>query len=232
METNISNNTLYRDDGAFTSIVSYPQRCAAWGDAKYRGNCDGRLFLSLVQRYRPKRVADPMLGSGTTRDVISGLNAATQAGIEFWGSDLRQGFNLWTHDLPGTFDLVWLHPPYWNIIRYSDNGADLSTMDDYNDFRQALRVCLQRCYAALVPGGRLAVLVGDVRRRGQYVPIVRDVLNWEDELGDLRAVIIKAQHHCRSDGVKYTQLEDPRIQHEYCVLFKKPTLAAALRSAA
>lgn len=38
----------------------------------------------------------------------------------------------------------------------------------YHQFRQLLMVCLKRCYDALMPGGRLAVLIGDVRRRGRY----------------------------------------------------------------
>jgi len=232
MEPRIDHHPLYQHPQPLTSVVSYPTRCSAWGDGRYRGNCDGRLFLNLVQHYRPRRIADPMLGSGTTRDVIDGLNRHAGGGIRFWGSDLRQGFNLWMQDLPDMFDFVWIHPPYWNIIRYSDNGADLSTMDNYADFRQALRVCLQRCYASLDVGGRLAVLMGDVRRSGRYIPIVRDILGWEGELGDLRSIIIKAQHNCRSDSVTYSRLEDPRIQHEYCMLFKKPALTQAMRDAA
>lgn len=232
METVDNARSLSALQQSFTSIVSYPDRVAAWGDARYRGNCDGRLFLNLVLRYRPRRVADPMLGSGTTRDVVKWLNQHSSERVEYWGGDLRKGFNLWTSDLPGTFDLVWVHPPYFNIIRYSDKGEDLSNIDDYGEFRQALRVCLQRCFAALAPGGRLAVLIGDVRRNGAYIPIVRDVLNWEGELGQLRAVIIKAQHNCRSDGVQYARMEDPRIQHEYCVLFKRPVISGPARSAA
>lgn len=205
-----------------TSVVSYPKRCSLWGDAAYRGNCDGRLFLGLVLRYTPARVADPMMGSGTTRDVVKWLNTQARTSIDYWGADLRTGFNLHAHDLPGRYNLVWLHPPYWNMIRYSDDPADLSTCDDYAAFIERLRVCLHRCYAAIEPGGRLAVLVGDVRRRGRYTPIVRDVLNMERELGQLCSVIVKAQHNCRSDSIAYSRMLDVPIQHEYCVVFRKP----------
>lgn len=204
-----------------TSLVSFPERCSLWGDARYRGNCDGRLFKNLVLRYGARSVADPMMGSGTTRDVIQGLNRFLADPIEYWGGDLRHGFNLATDDLPGRYDFVWIHPPYWNIIRYSEDPADLSNAETYEDFRHRLCLCLQRCSAALNPGGRLAVLVGDVRRRGVYVPIVRDVLRMEPLLGQLRSIIIKAQHHCRSDGVGYASMEDVPIQHEYCVVFKR-----------
>jgi len=84
----------YAEDEGMTSVVSYPNRCSLWGDARYRGNCDGRLFKNLVLRYRAKSVADPMMGSGTTQDVVAGLNQYKKAGIRFSGGDLRQGFDL------------------------------------------------------------------------------------------------------------------------------------------
>jgi hypothetical protein len=212
---------VYREDTTMTSLVSFPERCTLWGDARYRGNCDGRLFKNLILRYQATRVADPMMGSGTTRDVIAGLNRFLPAPIYYWGGDLREGFDLTTTDLPEKFDFVWVHPPYWNIIRYTGQASDLSTPDSYEEYRRLLAVCLRRCAAALVPGGRLAVLVGDVRRKGRYTPIVRDLLRLEPYLGELRSIIIKAQHNCRSDGVDYSTMEDVPIQHEYCVVFKR-----------
>ncbi|MFH1747364.1 MAG: hypothetical protein ABIG44_10015 [Planctomycetota bacterium] len=217
-----ATTTLSDRAAKMTSVVSYPKRCSLWGRADYRGNCDGRLFLGLLLRYKPKRVADPMMGSGTTRDVVAWLNHREDMGIEYWGGDLKTGFNLHGQDLPGEFDFVWLHPPYWNIVRYSDDPRDLSTCDEYKHFIERLRLCLTRCYRALVPGGRLAVLVGDVRRKGAYTPIVRDLLNMEGELGRLRSVIIKLQHNCQSDRTAYAAMEDVPIQHEYCVVFRKP----------
>ena len=65
------------------------------------------------------------------------------------------------------------------------------------------------------------MLVGDHRKKGIYRPIVRDVLNLEGKLGQVRAVIIKTQHNCMSDSTHYSELEDPRIAHEYCVIFKR-----------
>lgn len=218
---NKPHSTPYETAAPLVSLVSYPDRCNAWGDGRYRGNCDGRLFLQLVRHYQPRSVADPMLGSGTTRDVIRDFNRITASPVQYWGSDLRQGFNLLVQELPGTFDLVWVHPPYWNIIRYSNDLSDLSNFDNYVEFRAALRVCLQRCFAALNPDGRLAILVGDVRRKGGYTPLIRDLLNLDGELGQLRSIIIKAQHKCRSDAKSYSRMEDARILHEYCIIFKK-----------
>lgn len=215
----MENESESRDAG---TIVSYPNRCPLWGDAKYRGNCDGRLLKQLIIRYRPRSIADPMEGSGTSRDLVAWWNRGSKHQIDYWGGDLRKGFNLLKQDIPGRHDLVWIHPPYWNIIRYNRHPDDLSSFEYYSMFRDALRLCLVRCYMATNPSGRLAILIGDVRRKGRYYPIVRDILNLEGEIGELRSIIIKAQHHCRSDGVQYATMEDARIQHEYCLIFKRP----------
>ena len=219
---------VYAEDEGMTSVVSYPNRCPLWGDSRYRGNCDGRLIKDLILRYGARKVGDPMEGSGTSRDVVEGLNRYKGRGISYWGGDLRTGFDLTRQELPGPFDFVWIHPPYWNMVRYSDNGtSDLSNCESYERFRELLMVCLQRCYEALQVGGRLAVLIGDVRRSGRYTPIVKDVLNFPH--GEVRSIIIKVQHHCMSDRKSYGKMEDVPIRHEYCVVFKKvgagPTLS-------
>lgn len=218
-ERRVGTPGIYDENTQMSSVVSAPQR-GPWGDSSYRGNCDGTLIKDLVLRYGARAVADPMMGSGTCRDVVLGLNRSAERRISFWGSDLTEGFDLRRDELPGEFDFVWLHPPYWNMVRYSNDPRDLSSYANYYDFRLALEHCLVNCYRSLRPGGRLAVLVGDLRRNGSYTPIVRDVMNLEGKLGQIRSVIIKTQHNCLSNGKRYSGLEDPRIAHEYCVVFK------------
>jgi hypothetical protein len=67
----------------------------------------------------------------------------------------------------------------------------------------------------------VTVLIGDVRRKGQYTPLVKDVLNFP--YGEIRSIIIKIQHHCSSDRKSYGRMEDVPIRHEYCIVFKKRT---------
>jgi hypothetical protein len=181
---------VYAEDEGMTSVVSYTRRCQVWGDARYRGNCDGNLIKNLILKYNAKRVADPMQGSGTSRDVVNGLNKYKKTGISYWGGDLREGFDLAKQDLPGKFDFVLIRPRYWKIIRHSDsNPNDLSDCESYETFQKLLMVCLRRCYEALELGGRLAVPIGDFRRGGKYTPIVKDVLNFP--YGEVRSIIIK-----------------------------------------
>jgi len=65
-----------------TTVVSYSQECALWSDSRYRGSCDNRLFKNLVLGYHARKGADPMMGSGTTRDIMAGLNRYKHTGIE------------------------------------------------------------------------------------------------------------------------------------------------------
>ena len=104
--------------------------------------------------------------------------------------------------------------------RYGSGQNDLSSCESYDEFRKLLLQCLKRCYDALTAGGRLAVLIGDVRRQGSYTPIIKDVLSFPH--GEVRSIIIKVQHNCVSDRRRYGKLEDVPIKHEYCVVFKKP----------
>ena len=163
-----------------------------------------------------------MEGSGTVRDVVQGLNRYKKKGIHYWGGDLRNGFDLTRQDIPGKHDLVWIHPPYWNIVRYNSGENDLSSCSDYKEFHKLLMQCLHKCYEALLPGGRLAVLIGDVRRQGSYTAIIKDILDFPK--GQIRSIIIKVQHNCVSDRRNYGKLIDPPIKHEYCVVFQKPGL--------
>lgn len=213
--------SIYSADSGMTSVVSYPQRCDLWGKSNYRGNCDGRLFKELVLRYKAKRIADPMMGSGTTRDVVAGLNRETGTRIRYWGGDLKSGFNLYKEQLPGSYDLIWVHPPYYNIVDYGGGEQDLSSETGYSRFLTKLTVCLRRCYEALSEHGHLAVLVADVRRAGHYYPLGRDVMNMEPCLGQIRSIVIKAQHNCRSDRKAYARMRHVPIKHEYCIVFEK-----------
>ena len=117
---------LYEENKDMCSVVSYPDR-GPWGDSRYRGNCSGHLVKDLILRFGCQSVFDPSEGGGTVRDVVTGINQYLKKDIEYEGRDLRQGWNLMTSPLPDKqYDLVWYHPPYWDIIRYSENRYDLS----------------------------------------------------------------------------------------------------------
>ncbi len=203
-----------------TSLVSYPDR-GAGGSAAFRGNCSPRLLQDVLDHYQPRLFFDPAIGSGTARDV------AHQRGIQGFFADLAQGFNVLEHEPPFSgFDMAFWHPPYWDIIKYSGPGGqwggpgnpgDLSLIPDYGDFIAKLNEATFRIYETLRCGGRLAVLVGDVRRRGRLYPLQRD-MRW---YGDAEAFIVKAQHNTQSERQQYGG-NFVAIVTEYLVVTQKP----------
>ncbi|MEW6348566.1 MAG: site-specific DNA-methyltransferase [Thermodesulfobacteriota bacterium] len=77
--------------------------------------------------------------------------------------------------------LVCTSPPYGNLIAYPERGGQLGNLASYEVFLDELDQVWAECLRVLVPGGRIACVVGDVcisRRRGgrHYVlPLAGDI---------------------------------------------------------
>ena len=118
---------------------------------------------------------------------------------------------------------IWGYlPPYWDIITYSDNPRDLSNCTTLNEFELRLSGSVERLLRAVKPNGIMAILIGDKRRTGNYYVLMRTLL-MNRNIGQLKGIIIKIQHNCRSDRMLYNS-QNPfliPIKHEYCLIFQK-----------
>lgn len=201
-----------RPTNRLTSVVSYSNR-GPYGDYKYPGNCSGHLVKELIIHFGAEYVLDPTAGSGTTGDVCHELD------VECVQRDLKDGFDILSSEMPSGFDFVFFHPPYWNIIKYSDDPRDLSNISRYSDFVENLAQACQRLFDALKPqGGHLVVLLGDVRRRGKYYFIFRDLIS---KVGDPDyPIMIKAQHNVKSFGRRYGIENFIPLAHEYVLIWR------------
>jgi len=86
--------------------------------------------------------------------------------------------------------LVVTSPPYWTLKEYRKTDGQLGWVEDYEEFLKELDKVWRRCFKALVPGGRLICVVGDVclsRRKN----------NGRHTVVPLHASI---QEHCRRMG--------------------------------
>lgn len=95
---------------------------------------------------------------------------------------------------PESVHLVVTSPPYWTLKEYDEVEGQLGYVEDYEEFLRELDHVWRACYSALVAGGRLVCVVGDVclsRRKNAGVHTVVP----------LHASI---QEHCRTIG--YTNL--------------------------
>jgi len=212
---------LYAEDKYITSVVSYPDR-GPWGDARYRGNCSGYLVKDLILRFNCQSVFDPAEGGKTVRDVVTGINKFRRRCIYYEGRDLSRDWDIVTGLMPDKkFDMVWFHPPYWDIIKYSDNPSDLSNCKMLDEFEQKLNRSVERLFDVVKPGGIIAILIGDKRKSGKYFALLRTLL-MSSNIGQLKSIIIKLQHNCQSDNKWYSH--NPfliPIQHEYCLIYQK-----------
>ena len=168
-----------------TSIVSYPER-GDGGDSRYRGNCSPKLIEDLIGFFKPKEICDYMCGSGTTKA------AADKAGIRSHLYDLHSGFDIMNCDIPERPEFVFWHPPYWDIIQYSDvmykasdvmqkygydpKRLDLSRIERWDDFVSAMNYAMMKQFSALENGGRMAVLMGDIKKKGRLYSMLAEIV--------------------------------------------------------
>jgi modification methylase len=78
--------------------------------------------------------------------------------------------------------LVVTSPPYWTLKEYPSNKNQLGLIADYDAFHDELAKVWRNCFRALVAGGRLVCVVGDVclsrRRHGRHMvmPMHADII--------------------------------------------------------
>lgn len=208
-----------------TSIVSYPER-GEGGNNRYRGNCSPRLIEDLIGFFKPSEICDYMCGSGTTRAAAENLGIASRI------YDLHSGFDIMNSDIQERPEFIFWHPPYWDIIKYSDVMykasdvqkiygynpilSDLSRIPDWNRFVEAMNSAMMKQFNALEKGGRMAVLMGDIKKKGILYSMIAEII----KPGTLENIIIKAQHNCFSDNTQYSGSFIP-ILHEYVMIVRK-----------
>jgi DNA modification methylase len=91
---------------------------------------------------------------------------------------------------PESVHLVVTSPPYWTLKDYNVSEGQMGYIEDYDKFVNELDRVWKACFHALVPGGRLVCVVGDVclsRRKNKGEHLVMP----------LHASI---QEHCRALG--------------------------------
>ena len=124
-----------------------------------------------------------------------------------------------------SIDFICTHPPYADIIKYSDGiEGDLSQLK-VKDFLKAMKAVADESYRVLKKDKFCAILMGDTRQKGHMIPMSFEVMKIFQNAGfNLKELIIKEQHNCKATGywktnsVKYNFL---LIAHEYLFVFRK-----------
>jgi len=132
-----------------------------------------------------------------------------------------------------SMDLICAHPPYANIINYTDGTeGDLSFLD-IDEFLNEMSKVAKETYRVLKPGRQCAILIGDTRRKKHIIPLGFMLIDVYLKAGfKLRELIIKRQHNCKTtefwyaNSIKYNFL---LLAHEYLSIFEKPVSSKMIK---
>jgi DNA modification methylase len=239
-----------------TTVWDFPVR-GNWATHKsdYRGNFAPQIARNLILNYSKEGefVLDPMVGSGTTLIEARLLNRhaagydINQNAVEITKQRLNFKVDnnaiqtvsfgdvrhLSNHE-DNSIDLIITHPPYSNIVKYSDgkNPNDLSSIAGISKFLDELEVGIKELFRVLKPNRYCAILIGDTRKGQHYVPLSYFVL--ERCLRNRFAIkeeIIKTQHNTKysqrwKEKAKHFQFY--LIMHEHLFVFRKPKVGEDL----
>lgn len=181
------------------SLWLFPSRARGNGHAnEYHGNYIPQIATQTIRRYTKKNevVLDLFLGSGTTaiearrlgrrcigveikRDLAQDLRRrfADDGGVAVINADSRtaRAANTVARKLEEWGDeyaqLLMLHPPYHDIIRFSDLDGDLSNAATLEDFLQDFASVTRRGMRLLEPGRFAVLVIGDKYAGGELIPL-------------------------------------------------------------
>jgi DNA modification methylase len=229
------------------TVWSFPDR-GNWAthDAKYRGNWSPYIPRNLLLRYSVPGdyVLDQFAGGGTTLVEAKLLNRNI-LGVDINPVALERCRTKTDFDYPDSgrvvikegnacnldflkdesIDFICTHPPYADIIHYSEDiEGDLSLLK-VKDFLLAMESVATESFRVLKQGKFCAILMGDTRKKGCVIPMSFDVMKIFQNAGfTLKELIIKEQHNCKATGywktnsIKYNFL---LLAHEYLFVFRK-----------
>ena len=101
-----------------------------------------------------------------------------------------------------SIDLICTHPPYADIIKYSDGiDGDLSQLK-VKDFLEEMKKVAAESYRVLKKDKFCAVLMGDTRQKGCMTPMPFDVMRIFEDVGfKLKKFIIERTAQLPSNGI-------------------------------
>ena len=224
---------------------SFPDR-GSWAthSGRYRGNWSPYVPRNLILRYSKPGdwVLDQFMGSGTTLVEAKLLNrnavgvdinpqsvSISETNLKFQCETkskifVREGNATNLFFLKDNhIDLICTHPPYGDIIKYSKEIKDDISLLKIEDFLDRMDKVASESFRVLKQGKICAVMMGDIRKRGDVIPLGFQVMQRFLNAGFTnREIIIKEQHNCLSTNYWLNKGNNfLLLAHEYIFVFRK-----------
>lgn len=124
-----------------------------------------------------------------------------------------------------------LHPPYDDIIKFSDKKEDLSNCESTEEFYDLFENVARNGFEKLEKGRFAALIIGDKYSKGHYIPLSFGCMERMNRAGFItKAVIVKNIEGNEKAKGKQANLWRYRalyggfyiFKHEYIMMFQKP----------
>ena len=125
---------------------------------------------------------------------------------------------------PGSVQLVCAHPPYLDSIKFTgSDGRDISLVKNPEVFYQKMEIFALNAFRLLQPDGICALLIGDVRKEGRFIPLgINTVGAFQNQGFELDSIIIKIQNGERASEFYRNRKSDTLLlEHEYLFILRK-----------
>jgi len=153
---------------------------------KFQGIFVYQVARNLIVRYTKKGdlVLDMFAGTGTTGRAAKALKRACVLNdIAYHAGRTKRKQGVWITSADASYadfaekfveefgpaQLVILHPPYYDVVKFSESQWDLSNQY-YDDFYRLMRLVWNNAFNCLKEGGYAALVMGDVYRKKKLWP--------------------------------------------------------------
>lgn len=226
----------------------------------YHGNFIPQIPYQLIKRYTQPQdtILELFTGSGTTlfeceslerkyigfdinQDIIKEVQSkmGTDQSDQFTINDCDvtdpKAFSFAMHSSLKKLgidkvDFLIAHPPYLDIVKFTDDVRDLSHITEVEPFIEKLHTAFDLSFPYLKKNGYMGIVMGDIYKNSQVVPLAFYTMNMIQQHFDvkLKGIIVKNIEGNRGklgqqNIWRYRALRSDYylFKHEYIFVFKK-----------
>ena len=179
-------------------------------DQDFHGIFIHEIPYQMINRYtkEDETIWDCFAGSGTTYEVATHLKRNCICNDLNPTKPYIQVGDSRTFNPKQTVQMVIMHPPYHNIVKYSNDGSDLSNCSSLSDFYLSFTEIMKNVNQYLEPNRFLILVCGHVYIDGEDISVGHDCMQIVRRFGyKCKGQIIKDYGETKGGHKKRANLE-------------------------